>query len=105
MLQARFGQNNGAVNRVVARMTLFQAAVGPDQSRMHIYIVGTDPKMSLCNRVCCARNYKADVVLSHPKVCGGCRTKFLTIWCAENPQRERCISIPADTLGVSSLII
>ena len=79
----------------------FQAAVGPSLDRCHIYIIGTDPKMSLCNSVCCARDYKADLTLSNPKVCLKCKTAFWKLW-NEQTARPKVLPTAAD-FGVSSL--
>lgn len=91
--------------------TRFQAAVGPSMERCHIYVVGTDPKMSLCNAVCCARDYKADLTLSNSRMCGRCMTKFWKIWNADETLRQWDDDIAAYVIrspraadfGVSSL--
>lgn len=64
-------------------MTKFQAGVGPDQKRCHIYRVGDDPRMSLCGAVCIARNYKADLCLHNSFVCLRCVNKALREWKSE----------------------
>lgn len=89
--------------------TQFQAGVGPNMTRCHIYRVGDDPRLSLCASVVIARNYKADLDLANPMVCQKCAKKFLEYFVAENPewmranQNSKCP--PASALGVSELTL
>lgn len=83
-------------------MTQFQAGVGPSQDRCHIYRVGDDPRLSLCGRVCIARNYKADLVLSNMRVCLSCANRVLKIWVKERHDSKQACP-PPEYLGVSSL--
>lgn len=82
-------------------MTKFQAGVGPDQKRCHIYRVGDDPKLSLCQFVCVARDYKADLALHNPFVCLRCVNKMLREYKSEGGRG----CPPAEYLGVSELIL
>lgn len=57
----------------------FQAGVGPDQKRVHIYELEQPEglQLSLCKRVNVARNYRADLVLHHQVMCFRCATLFI----------------------------
>lgn len=81
----------------------FQAGVGPDQKRCHIYRVGDDPRMSLCRAVCIARNYKADLAFNNGLVCKRCVRDFLKQWNSSKGTDPNWRIFTADDLGVSAL--
>jgi hypothetical protein len=83
-------------------MKLYQAAIGPSQTNLHIYEVEPSRldyqtiKLSLCQSVNCVRNYKGPVSQSNSKLCRRC----FTVLKKTLPDGE---GITAEMIGVQTI--
>jgi hypothetical protein len=79
-------------------MTCYQAGVGPNLQTLHIYAKGQSQglRLSLCEAVNIARNYRGAVSISNAKLCKRC---FSALQKSLPPDT----GITAEMIGVSSI--